>query len=611
MKQPSNKKRTKSFQPGSLLIQPSQGQAMNVLLLVAAASSCCNVEAFVATPSIRTTRGLKSFSYSLPKLLSAVVGPDFRNENDDSPKKLPAVYNTRRQNTASIPAAFATVTKPSMQEPLEHSELTTQAPVDPSSLLPVVSAALLLASNTIGTSCLVLPEICRPIGLIPSFGLFAGAYGINLLSGLAIAKVTIQAQRQREEETRIEGQQSQISESSISISSFQDLAAHELGPMAAKVVSVLSMFVNACAFSFDASRMGGIAQDALSQLQLHLETNLSLYSPSSSELMLIWTGLLAMLVATLNNQRLSVLASLNVTLLMLSFGSVLVPALQHLPYDTFSNMAMTMMGQPEATSSFAAIANAADATTFQTETLTASMIHAAPVILMAMVYQNIVPSIVKLLKYDWNRIVAAMTLGSLIPLMLYMAWCLVSLASDSQIGNGAGEGLLLLNTNSLVLTVFSVVTVMGSSLGSIMSLSEEIQPYQSSATTTKGIKPKLTNDRYSVPSVGLSICIPLAANLIIGEGADFTPALALAGSVGSPLLYGLIPVMMLYAQYQRQRQTMSSSIWNTESESSNLMDKYHGGDWSTLLAKGLPLVGILSLVVFGHELVSNASQGVA
>ncbi|GKY95958.1 hypothetical protein MPSEU_000556300 [Mayamaea pseudoterrestris] len=469
-----------------------------------------------------------------------------------------------------------------------------------SSLFPVISASLLLASNTIGASCLALPQVCVGAGVGPSMMLFLGAYLLNWVSGLCIAYVAIQAQQECNDETIQEG------DSSLTVSSFRDLAQHELGATGATVVSLLSVLVNVCAFTYDVSRMGPLAKHTIESIMLPMESVMSsTFSLESLQpgLMLTWTGLLAVLVATQTNQKLSVLASVNVAVLLIAFASVLVVPATGVTLDTGGGLdAGGAMHAHAAFESMTQLSAAAE-TTAQLLDTTNSMWQAAPIILMAMVYQNIVPSIVKLLHYDWHKTVAAISIGSALPLVLYTSWCakcLMANGSESAMLSGGG------GMAGLVLIIFSVVTVTGSSLGSIMSLSEEISPHLNKSTAadddeTRGngnVSPPepTANDRYSASSVMLAVCVPLGANLIMGQGADFTPALALAGSVGSPLLYGVIPAMMLHAQHERHKQLTRTLDWNGSESKSRDNDQ-----WPSI-AKGLPLLGILSMAaVFGLE----------
>lgn len=417
------------------------------------------------------------------------------------------------------------------------------------------SAALLLASNTIGASCLALPQVCQGPGLGPSMTLFLGAYGLNLLSGLAIARVAMDAHHHNHKVSLTQSHCRTHTTTPQEAASFRSLAAHQLGPNVGHAVSILSLLVNTCALVFDLSRMDEIVD------MLHPLAPMTAL-PSSG--MLLWTGLLVTAVVTQTNQRLSTLASLNMMVLMLSFGSFLLPALQ----QSWATGGVILPLDPGRV-----VTDGSQVT---------AMAQAAPVILMALVYQNIVPSIVKLLHYKETQVNTALTLGSAIPLGLYMAWCLVGSGGTMDAEPGSPV--------TLMRTVFFIVTVMGSSLGSIMSLSEELQPYVAEATSADADAATTTtpSDRYSPSSVLLAVSLPLAANLILGPDMDFTPALAVAGSVGSPLLYGVIPAMMLYAQQQSKSPWKRREPWGRPG----------------MLVQGIPLVGILStMVLFGQEAV--------
>jgi amino acid permease len=51
-----------------------------------------------------------------------------------------------------------------------------------------------------------------------------------------------------------------------------------------------------------------------------------------------------------------------------------------------------------------------------------SVLHMVPVIITTLMYQNIVPTVTRILDYDRAKVTAAVTLGSVIPLCIYLAW---------------------------------------------------------------------------------------------------------------------------------------------------------------------------------------------
>jgi len=141
---------------------------------------------------------------------------------------------------------------------------------------------------------------------------------------------------------------------------------------------------------------------------------------------------------------------------------------------------------------------------------------------------------------------------------------------------GAGGGGLM--------TAFSLATLMGSSLGSIMSLAEEVDTF---------VKPeKSQDDGFQLSSVLASVGVPLAAAATLANGEDFTAALAMAGSFGSPLLYGVLPAIMAWNQRKENAQPQPSS--------GNLVP-----------AATLPILGFLSTTFVGEEVFQRVGEAVA
>jgi tyrosine-specific transport protein len=375
-------------------------------------------------------------------------------------------------------------------------------------LFPVLSAAMLITGNTVGAGALVLPDIAAGPGLATASGIFGAAYVINLLSGLVIAEVAIK--------------QKEASGSDVP-SSFKEFAEISLeSPVAANAISGISVFVNACVLAFDLSRAGSVGSGVVGGL---LDPN---------AITMGWASVLVGMVATQSSARLGNVASMFVTALFISFGGILIPGLAgvHEPVATLL--------QPGTSSDWMA-----------------SVGHAAPIILMSLVYQNIVPSIAKILDYDRVKTVSSIVLGSLVPLLMYLAWCYACLGGgiDRSVGMGGGE----------LMAVFSVAALGGSSVGTLMSLAEEVDNFvkpifgdnndnkSSSSNNISGATTEASSQGFQLPSVLLSMALPLSAALVCAGGDDITGVLSLAGSFGSPLLYGAIPAVM--ALNQRQKST--------------------------------------------------------
>jgi tyrosine-specific transport protein len=241
------------------------------------------------------------------------------------------------------------------------------------------------------------------------------------------------------------------------------------------------------------------------------------------------------LVGSLGLNALSGISSIMVTGLFLSFAGLLLPGLAHMTADPMSIL-LESGTSPD---------------------VLGSALHLAPIILMSLVYQNIVPTITKMLGYDRTKTTAAITLGSLIPLVMYMPWsfCVVGGGVDMSAVTGV-DGLLM--------SVFALTTIGGSSVGSIMSLSEEFDTF---LTPQKQQEVQENNDddgsgddydKFSLPSVVASVGCALLAGQFFSD--DLNGALKVAGSFGSPLLYGILPVIMAQRQQQQSKQKMMPGI---------------------------------------------------
>jgi tyrosine-specific transport protein len=422
----------------------------------------------------------------------------------------------------------------------------------------VVSAALLITGNTVGAGCLVMPELAVGPGFINTAGIFGIAWILNLISGLLIADIAIQQQQQQ--------QTSVSSTSSSTPASFQELALSNLGsPFWGTIVSCISLFVNSCVLSFDLGRVGVVGNAIL-----------PLISPHTGSI--VWGVGLAALLVSQSSRDLSSVASLCVMALFVSFGALILPG--------WAAVVSSPILQPGI---------APDCVHCMTQL--------APIILMSMIFQNIVPVVTKNLNYDKNKTLAALVLGSSIPLVLYLSWIYVCLG-----GGVDWSGLGMDNPNlatpqdgglaAMLLTIFSLSTLGGSSLGAGLSLTEEI-------TSLFRIGGNSNNDEIAgwtskVPVVFASVGLPMAA--VVALGCDnMTGALSLAGSLGSPLLYFLLPVLMGYSQRQRQQQQPPLS---TAADPSSAPPSSS----SLIPSACMPIIGGLSGIFVGQEVITRAAE---
>jgi amino acid permease len=432
-------------------------------------------------------------------------------------------------------------------ETREELNIPDQSLVE-SFIVPVVSASMMITGNTVGAGMLVLPDLVSVPGPMLSFSVFFGAWFMNLISGLTIAQVAIQQHERSGSEVP---------------SSFKEFAEATL-PKAANLVSGISIFINSLIMVFDIFKAGQIGTSIVGVVDAEIFSY-------------IWAGLLTVLVSTQSLGRLSQVASMLVVGLFATFSCLLLPGLAHVA-DPIAGM--TSYPAPTSTD----LAN--------------DLLHMTPVVITTLVFQNIVPTITQMLEYDRVKIATAITFGSIVPLFMYMAWCIV------MIGGGIDASSLALGG---LISIFSLITAAGSSLGTSMSLSEEFR-------IILGDEKKET---FSLQSVAL----PIGIALIVGRlfSTDITYLLEITGSYGSPILYGGIPVAMALMM-QRQVEVDSGSK-QSKTSSANLLGPNHSrsiisssdsGPLPTLVPGGVVGLGVLGFgttALIGTELFGTLNSG--
>ena len=366
-------------------------------------------------------------------------------------------------------------------------------------MLPVLFSSLLITSNTVGAGMLVLPELADGLGMGVATIVFMGLYVVNLVSGLLIAEVAI---TQRE------------SSGTDAPSSFKAFAEANLDySKAADITAIISIARNALVLAFETGKFGQLGSEVLG---FGDATTMSIVSAT----------IVASLVGTQSAPNLSRLASLLAVALFGSFAAIVLPGL-------------TSLHDPLAV--FMAPGQSAD--------VMGSVVHAVPIILMSLIFQNIVPTVTRILDYDRAKIVTSLILGSLIPCLMYIAWCMAVL--------GGGVDTSVVGVNGSLFTLFTAVTIAGSNLGCATSMAEEFESYlrptkddkEEAVTSEDSSLGGRKNDVFSAPAVLIPAVLAVSLGHFFFE--DLTELLKLAGAYGSPLLYGALPVMMVLTQRQK------------------------------------------------------------
>jgi Amino acid permeases len=323
-------------------------------------------------------------------------------------------------------------------------------------------------------------------------------------------------------------------------SSFKEFADVNLqSSVAGNFVSSVSLFINTCVLSYDLVTAGRLTNQFITSNNDAVGTILGLdvmnmVSSNEHVGLFVAATFFVGLVSTQSGATLSLIASILCMMLFTCFAGMVLPgiAMIHDPLATFA---------AQGTSEFGSEVFMNDVATF------------VPVLLTAMVYQNIVPTITKMLKYDRAKTVQAIIFGSAIPMIMYIAFCFTVLGGGAVPGVGSGN---------MFLTGITASSVFGSAMACIISIAEELDVYFADNSSTEceveevtGIQQqslKVSNDaseeKASFSSVSLGVLVPTLAGIFFADGDGFVKALSISGSYGSPLLYGVVPVVLAFSQ---------------------------------------------------------------
>ena len=473
---------------------------------------------------------------------------------------------------------------PSQTIPSSKRETTSQ-----SGLADIASAVMLITGNTVGAGMMAIPQIaagpglgmstallggelsdscmcldiCHPSRLstmvshftcldLSPFPYFSGIYGINLISGLLLAEVAI---KQRE------------AGGGDVPSSFKEFAESSLQcSTTAQFISSVSIFVNWCILAFALPRAGQLASTLLPSAGL--DPTLSTVGVAAA---------LTALVSTQTNHSLSRVASGAVTVLFAAFAALLLPGLAAVqdPIGAFLQPGTTCSGD-----------------------VGCALSSAAPVFLSCMIYQNIVPSVTRLLDYDRRKTTVAITIGSSVPLLMYSAFNLAALGGGLDVS---------MTTGGPILTAFAAASLLGSSIGGTMGLSDELEnaffkndpvAEQENVDLDNADDAGTTATKASLPSVLMALAPPVVAGSLLASGDGATAALNVAGGYCSPLLYGLLPVVMT-AKQRQDEMIKKQDGFNDAATTRNLVP---GG------AVSLGVLGAASSGFIFQNLVSDVSD---
>ena len=405
-----------------------------------------------------------------------------------------------------------------------------------------------------------------------------GVYLVHLFSGLLLAEVAI----------------NQYETSACDVpSSFKEFADVNFNSESAgTLIAITSVFVNMCVLSFDLVRGGEAIVDnqQLSAILAPLFANDVLNTPMAAHCASIFAALgLTAAVGTQSSETLSKLASICCITLFVSFAGLVLPGLAsiHDPVATFMTPGTTPIGSDD---------------------FSASLSTFAPIALMALVYQNIVPTITKVLNYDRKQVVPAIMLGSFIPMLMYVSYCFVEIGTDGVASTLSAGGTFM--------SGIRISALVGSAMACTISISQELDIFfgnkkseddnllssdydnnnaelldvnSEKSCLIGGDKPTT----FDMPLVALSIVPPLLAGIYFSGGEGFVGALSLSGSYGTPILYGIVPVLLALNQRNNN---------NVDSNDAAPKQIVPGG-WLSLGA-----FATASIALIGSHLISDVSS---
>ena len=330
-------------------------------------------------------------------------------------------------------------------------------------------------------------------------------YLYNLISGLLLADVAINLH--------------ECSDCEVP-SSFKDFVDEALkSKTAGNLMAAASLVSNSCFLAFGVVHAGSLLANTFPSLGVDPTLGGAAFA-----------AILAMFSITQTNSGLERIANACVMVLFSSFAVLLVPSLANV-VDPIG----TLTAQPSNPDGLSALA------------------AACPLLLSSLSYQNIVPSITKLLDFDRTKSTIAIALGSFIPMAMYLLW------SFAALGGGVESSTASSSAGALAFDAFTASALVGSCIPSVMCLAEETESIFSSMNDDEDNCPVKT--KYSPVSVAASMIPSVAIGLAYSKGGDLTEALHFNGAFITPLLFGLLPVILYQSVHKNDGTTDNNSIF--------------------------------------------------
>ncbi|BAZ50406.1 aromatic amino acid permease [Nostoc sp. NIES-4103] len=364
----------------------------------------------------------------------------------------------------------------------------------------VLGSTALVAGTTVGAGILALPAVTLPSGVVPSTFLLIAVWIYALVSALLIAEASLNAMR-------LQGRASV---------GFLAMVEKTLGFAGARIAGGAYLFLHYALLIAYITQGGEILVSVFAK-QLGIHTAIPTWVGTT-----IFTLLFGGIMYLGKEKFVEKLNSVFVAIVIASFLGLLLLGVGQVKIVQFSFQNWSTLGS------------------------------AVSVMCVALFYHNIVPVVVTQLEGDTRKIRQSIILGSVIPLIMFLAWNAVILGSVSpdmlrgsvdggtvfdplQVlrSGGAGEWLAVL------VSIFSEFAIATSFIGFVYGLLDFFQDISIIASAKSSNRLPLYSLVF-LPSVSLGIVNP---NI-------FLTALDYVGSFSVSVIGGIIPVLMTWKQRQ-------------------------------------------------------------
>jgi tyrosine-specific transport protein len=364
----------------------------------------------------------------------------------------------------------------------------------------VLGSTALIAGTTVGAGILALPAVTLPSGILPSTSGLIAVWLYALVSGLLVADVTLTTMR---------------TEGRASIG-FLGVVEKILGKLGARMAGGAYLFMHYALLVAYISQGGEILADAAAKI-------------GGVQILPTWLGtttftLLFGGIMYLGREKfIEKLNSAFVGIVIVSFLGLLFLASRHIQSSQLLFQNWSTLGS------------------------------AISVMSVALFFQNVVPLVVTQLEGDTRKIRQSIFMGSVIPLIMFLAWNAVILGSvSSDMVHGASGGrtvfdpLQILRTGGagewlgVLVSIFSEFAIATSFIGFVYGLLDLFKDI----FFTQG---KFSN---RLPLYSLALFPPMALGTL--NPSIFFTALDYTGTFSISVLGGIIPALMSWKQRQEQ-----------------------------------------------------------